>query len=78
MNWQPIETAPTDGTQVDLWCRPVRGLTTGSYARVPDCWFSVGRWWRNDDNGDDMMRSEVHNATHWMPRPSSPFSTRTK
>jgi hypothetical protein len=70
--WQSMETAPQDGTPVDLWCRSP-GLASGSYGRVPDCWFSAGKWWRNDElHGDDMCRSEVHNATHWMFRPRSP------
>lgn len=70
--WRPIETAPKDGSLVDLWCRR-SGMQTGSYGRVPDCWFSIGRWWVNDEaHGDSMLRSEVANATHWAPRPPPP------
>ncbi len=72
--WQPIDAAPKDGTQIDLWCQPQRGqLTSGSYGRVPDCWFYAEKWWRLDlYEGDDQCRREVHNVTHWMPRPSPP------
>jgi hypothetical protein len=70
--WKPMSTAPKDGGQIDLWCRAV-GLSSGSYGRVPDCWFSAGKWWRQDEQyGDDHGRSEVHNATHWMDRPHPP------
>lgn len=68
--WRPIETAPKDGTKVDLWCR-APGLSAGS-GRVPDCWFSAGRWWAYDEHGDDQCRSQVHNATHWRPLPPPP------
>lgn len=69
--WQSIKTAPRDGTEVDLWCRSP-GFSGGGYARIPDCWFSDGKWWRYDANGDDQCRERVHNATHWMPRPPPP------
>lgn len=65
--WQPIETAPTDGTRVDLWCSP----PLGHAGRVSDCWFSIGKWWCDDAFGED-GRSEVANATQWIPTPSNP------
>lgn len=69
--WQPIETAPKDGTPVDLWCSP-RGLSAGG-GRTPDCWYSIGKWWRYDEKyGDDQCRVEVGNATHWIPLPEPP------
>lgn len=72
MMWEPMITAPKDGTPVDLWCTP-KGLSTGSYGRTPDCWFSEGKWWKYDEVwGDDGNRREVHNATHWMLRPQPP------
>jgi hypothetical protein len=75
--WLPIDTAPLDGMQIDLWCQPPRGqISSGSYGRVPDCWFCADRWWRVDIyEGDDQCRREVHNATHWMPRPAPPQKT---
>lgn len=70
--WQLIETAPRDGKMVDLWVVP-GGLSTGP-GRITDCWYSIDKWWRYDENGDDQCRSEVWNATHWMPPPKPPRS----
>lgn len=70
--WRDMSDAPKDGTVVDLWCQ-APGLSAGP-VRVTDCWFSDGKWWRYDEHGDDQLRSRVHNATHWMPRPASPFT----
>ena len=70
--WLPIESAPKDGTQVDLWLSPP-GISAGS-GRSPDCWFSAGRWWMYDETDDEQGRCEVHNATHWRPLPLPPQS----
>lgn len=70
--WYPIESAPMDGTPVDLWCCSP-GLSGGGYARKTDCWFSDGTWWQYDDlHGDDQCRSAVYNAYYWMPLPPPP------
>jgi hypothetical protein len=70
--WQDIETAPRDGTSVDLWVSaPPQMISTGA-GRVTDCWFFSGKWWRYDGQGDEYCRSEVANATHWMPLPEHP------
>ncbi len=69
--WQPIETAPKDGTEVDLF------LTTG---REPDCFWKDGGWTRTVKDGDYMGEDGVQIeypkcnivATHWMPLPSPP------
>lgn len=66
--WQPIETAPKDGTPADVWCVNHSAITTGA-GRVPECHFFDGRWHRYTDDGGT---EEVHNATHWRPPPSPP------
>ena len=75
-HWHPIDDpdhpAPRDGRCVDIWCY-LRGLSSGAYGRIPDAWFSAGKWWRYDElHGDGDCRSEVHNVTHWTPRPPPP------
>lgn len=74
--WEPIETAPKDGTVIDVWLRDLDELP--GY-RVPDVLWHAGYW---------VMRKNLHfsvesffetdtgeprnKATHWMPKPSNP------
>ena len=64
--WQPIETAPKDGTKVLVW-RP----SIGTHYEEPkeliahadvDVWVE-GNWWRSRCN---------QQPTHWMPLPAPP------
>ncbi len=64
--WQPIETAPTDGTHVLLayyWAGERRHY-------IAEGWFDnrviIDGWHRH---GDSSVR-----ATHWMPLPAPPAS----
>ena len=69
--WRTMETAPKDGTRVDLWCR-APGFFAGQ-CRVPDCWFYDGYWRRSDPEfGGASGTSRVHNVTHWQPLPLPP------
>lgn len=69
--WRSMDSAPKDGTPVDLWCR-APGLSAGP-GRVTDCWNFEGKWWRYDEQyGDDQCRSRVHNASQWRPLPAAP------
>lgn len=71
--WQPIETAPKDGTIIDLWF--------GEY-RETDCWWQEGcsihpqaGWYSHAlcyGYGDWFDESEQ--PTHWMPLPAPPES----
>jgi hypothetical protein len=56
--WQPIETAPLDGTVVDVW---------NDGERVIDAWFHDGRWLTSDVE----WTSELE-PTYWMPIPPPP------
>jgi hypothetical protein len=65
-DWQPIETAPKDGTTVIVY--------DPAYAQpvVPGAWDSEeeaegGQTWRASDAEWDRL-----NPTHWMPLPAPP------
>lgn len=70
LKWRPIETAPKDGTEVDLWCQNQSTLTTGG-ARITDCHYHCDEWLKYGDDAE-IGWTRVHNATHWMPIPGSP------
>lgn len=69
--WQPIETAPKDGTKVDVWVCPWDAFANGNAARITNAWFEDGKWkrilsgWTHDieDCGE---------PTHWQPLPAPP------
>lgn len=65
--WLDIETAPKDGTEVDLFA-PALG-------RRPDCAFAKGEWveW-GQDSFDTLERVSLkpYTPTHWMPLPAPP------
>lgn len=62
--WQPIETAPRDGTKI-LTCR--RGHDYAASIRV--CYYVVdqyeGEYWQDDADSEP-------NPTHWMPVMAAP------
>lgn len=72
MEWQPIETAPKDGSDVLLYF-PLEGLK--GWSRVVIChWRTIG-----DERGhwvwqDRAVRgySDAYKPTHWMPLPEPP------
>lgn len=63
--WEPIETAPKDGTKVDLW-HPTKGRLENAFYQAqtysPDVpWGWSNPWW-----------GRITGATHWMPLPLPP------
>lgn len=70
--WQPIETAPRDGTHIDVWYAPKS--PTGEPlipCRVAYAYFEDGRWWyQNTSNGLGLRLWQE--PTHWMPLPEPP------
>jgi hypothetical protein len=62
--WQPIETAPRDGTPVDLWHVPY----TGRQRRMPDRWWVKGKGWRTFP-GPDFMPDRAFTAWRHAPPP---------
>lgn len=73
MTWQPIETAPKDGTAI-LLCDEESGKWDNQQ------WSScVVGWWDTDDepewrdNGDMGCNGQCeYEPTHWMPLPEPP------
>ncbi len=67
IEWQPIETAPMDGTEFLGWRRGIAGTAY----RIPrdDCemWFFCGQ------SGNVESWPQVK-PTHWMPLPKPPTS----
>lgn len=87
MNWQPIETAPRDGTEiliyVDVATVPVVHI---AWYRSKDEWENSGQyccgwdilqewegWWSYTENSVSQSKLEDYkHPTHWMPLPNAP------
>jgi len=81
-DWKPIESAPKDGTEIDVWTvrRSVRGLIDSNPARFTnvqwrevdgvDTWASYGDFRWNAVEYDFAGGAQI--ATHWMPLPTPP------
>ena len=79
MKWEPIETAPKDGTPILLWC-----LYENKYGEVLGPYFWVGPpqddydvspgWYPTQDDGDFDGLASDETPTHWMPLPEPPES----
>ena len=65
--WYPIETAPLDGTKVDLW--------TEYGARAVDQSYSIHKWWNGRPVGPlewGPYDERPPEPTHWRPIPPPP------
>lgn len=72
--WRSIESAPKDGTVVDLWCRrnwrppsPFERCCDWFFDRIYDTWRS-----HKSLHFVDSLEGRNLTATHWMPRPAPP------
>ena len=68
--WQPIEMAPRDGSEIVLYgpCRP--RSSSGRYARDANVgWWADGYW-------NVRVGGEICDATHWLPLPPPPAAPR--
>lgn len=83
--WQDIETAPKDGTIIDVWhvCIDPEWRPEGEECRYTDvrwCETEEGEGWAVwDERWGDMVLlvQEPHYAvTHWMPLPPPPEARR--
>jgi hypothetical protein len=79
--WQPIETAPKDGTSILVHNNVAPGCKDGV---ADECWAGntdVAAWWADERGGEGawicymskVLDPELHfTPTHWMPMPSPP------
>lgn len=79
--WQPIESAPKDGTPVDLWCKRSWNPPQTHQRSTDMYWCTTMKCWRKLKNlhfVDHMWnppKSKYENRlipTHWMPLPEPP------
>jgi hypothetical protein len=74
--WQPIETAPKDGSRILLWVC-TRGSLRRGWAEI--CW-----WGKHRDWGDTWLRHDGKEivgpgvATHWTMLPLRPADPRNR
>lgn len=75
-DWQPIETAPKDGSVIDLWAD-----AWGGPRRYPNCRWRADEWLDDYERCWEQEYSEAMGAyharyefepTHWMPLPPPP------
>ena len=75
--WQPIETAPKDGTAVVLYGK---GLLRSGYEQAVGVYIPIHgedddstiRWWHVEDGKFGPYAIRGPSPTHWMPLPPPP------
>ena len=74
--WQTIDTAPKDGTEIDLWAFDREHCC---WSRRPDCYWSAMMKNLNEESegwaGLWEMHCDFQPPTHWRPLPPPPEST---
>lgn len=68
--WQPIETAPKDGTPVMLFARHVRATAS---IRIVGWWNPVIKCWIDSVFSPNVPQRII--PSHWMPLPAAPESS---
>jgi hypothetical protein len=72
--WQPIETAPKDGTIIDVWLGDADQSDIAFYC-TPGTKRSSGWYYKNSKFRPNMglgILTVFIQPTHWMPLPSPP------
>lgn len=70
--WLPIESAPKDGTEIDIW---VESSKLGSWQRHCNVmWEDDSGYWY--DRG--CYKFHDHEVTHWMPLPAPPTTKKSE
>lgn len=71
MKWQPIESAPKDGTVLILYSS--QGMEMGSWKKDENYRDQPAKWF--SEEGDDWSTGYYYcpmDPTHWMPLPAPP------
>jgi hypothetical protein len=73
MEWQPIETAPKDGTHILVYFGPGCGIYQCFWSEEP-FGKGIGSWCVTDNKYEDRpLRGYSEGAdSHWMPLPEPP------
>jgi len=71
--WRDISSAPTDGTEVDLFGYLDYDLLE---TRLTDCEYKYGNWFYFRDGKMNPVSDIGFNPTHWMPLPQPPMQSR--
>lgn len=69
--WQPIETAPKDGTRILLWCVH-QNAQYAKDARAEGWEAAVIGEWTTHNGGGWVWHGLAGKHTHWMPLPAPP------
>lgn len=69
-DWQPIGTAPKDGSRVDMWVKNLLTWDNRGERRVNLKWGPCINWLGQEYEGWGL--SEDCQPTHWMPVPAAP------
>jgi hypothetical protein len=77
MTWQPIDTVPTNGTEVDLWCvtHTFADVALGHVRKITKR--LTNAYWSPDlvglvDSDGEVIDQRVWHVTHWMLSPKPP------
>ncbi|MCV2448908.1 hypothetical protein [Paracoccus sp. DMF] len=71
-DWQPISTAPRDGTKVDLWGINHLHYDKKSYRKCDVAWGRVTDWMGRERDDWQHGMGEDFEPTHWLPLPQPP------
>lgn len=70
--WRDMESAPRDGTKIDLWVKPHDAEANGNVGRITDAWFEGGEW-RRVLAGWTHYVSSCGEPIGWMPIHAAPL-----
>lgn len=66
MDWQPIETAPKDGTEVDLWVRSSDDPRRGNQRMTGYIWCGTHKCWRKAEDTHFVNRiADIYEITEF-------------